>query len=156
MDSIYVFKYAPSSIKQLIYLYLIGLGTPTSKLIKDEYDKLYEKNKHNIIITRHMSMYQAKDIGFIGCRMSSKRSTNGEYPNDLFKKYTRDNGITILEESLLPEQIYEINTAKLFYVYNCTNAPSFELVFTVYSDTLCLRKLFKYKVLQLISEESEI
>ena len=40
MDSIYVFKYVPSSVKRLIYLYLIGLGTPTSKLIKEEYDKL--------------------------------------------------------------------------------------------------------------------
>ena len=154
MDSIYVFKYAPSSIKRLIYLYLVGLGTPTSKLIKEEYDKLYEANKHNIVVTRHMSMYQDKDIGFVGCRMSSKRHTNGEYPKDLFKKYTRDNGVTLLEESLLPEQIYEINTAKLFYIYNCTNAPKFELVFTVYSDTLCLKKLLKYKVFQLISEEN--
>lgn len=153
MDSIYVFKYAPSSIKRLIYLYLAGLGTPTSKLIKEEYDKLFEKNKHNIIITRDFSMYEAKDIGFVGCRMSSKRSTNGEYPKDLFKKYTHDNGITISEESLLPEQIYEINTAKLFYVYYCTNAPKFEITFSVYGDVICLKKLLKYKVLQLISEE---
>ena len=155
MDSIYVFKYAPSSIKRLIYLYLVGLGTPTSKLIKEEYDKLYEKNKHNIVVTRHMSMYEAKDIGFVGCRMSSKRHTNGEYPKDLLKKYTRDDGITITEELLLPEQIYEINTAKLFYIYNCTNisAPNFDIIFTVYSDILCLKKLLKYKVFQIISEE---
>jgi hypothetical protein len=157
MDSIYVFKYVPSSIKRLIYLYLVGLGTPTSKLIKEEYNKLYEANKHNIVVTRHMSMYEAKDVGFVGCRMSSKRSTNGEYPKDLFKKYTHDNGITISEESLLPQQIYEINTAKLFYIYNCTNvAPKFHIVMSVYSDDICLKKLLKYKVFQIISEENTV
>ena len=149
MNSIYVFNNFPSSVKRLIYLYSIGLGTPTSKLIKEEYDKLYEANKHNIIITRHMSMYEAKDIGFVGCRMSSKKFINDKYPKDLFKKYTLDNGITIL----FPQQIYEINSAKSFYVYNYTNSPKFETIFSIYEDNECLKKLLKYKVLQLNSEE---
>ena len=151
MDSVYVFKNSPSSIKRLIYLYLIGLGTPTSQLIKEEYDKLFEANKHNIIVTRHMSMYEAKDIGFVGCQMSSKKSTNGEYPKDLFKKYT--NNITVSEELLLPEQIYEINTAKLFYIYNCTSAGKFQIIMSIYCDNRALEKLLKYKYLQLKSEE---
>ena len=54
MESIYVFKYAPSSIKRLISLYLIGLGTPTSQLIKDEYKLLYEANKNNIIVNGYI------------------------------------------------------------------------------------------------------
>jgi hypothetical protein len=151
MDSIYVFKCAPSSIKRLIYLYLIGLGTPTSQLIKEEYGKLFEENKHNIVVTRHMSMYEAKDIGFIGCRMSSKKSTNGEYPKDLFKKYY--NGITASEDLLLPQQIYEINTAKLFYIYNCTNTTKFQIIMSIYGDNRALEKILKYKYLQLKSEE---
>ena len=155
MDSIYVFKYVPSSVKRLIYLYLIGLGTPTSKLIKEEYDKLFEANKHNIIVNKYMSMYEAKDVCFMGLhkvmKVYSKKSTDGDYPKDLLKKYYNDT--TASEDFLLPEQMYEINTAKLFYIYNCTNAPKFELVFTIHGDTLCLKKILKYKYLQLNSEE---
>ena len=155
MDSVYVFKSAPSSIKRLIYLYLIGLGTPTSQLIKEEYVNLFETNKHNIIVTRHMNMYEAKDVGFIGLhkimKVSSKRYTNDE-PKDLFKKY--NNNITLLEELLLPQQIYEINTAKLFYLYNCTNLPKFQIIISIHGDNLCLIKLLKYKYLQLKSEEN--
>jgi len=151
MDSVYVFNNAPSSVKRLIYLYSIGLGTPTSKLIKEEYDKIYEENKHNIIVNKHMTMYEDKNIGFIGCLMSSKESPNGEYSKDLFKKYY--NYITSSEELLLPEQIYEINSAKLFYLYNCSNLVKFSIIFSIYQDNLCLKKLFKYKILKLNSEE---
>jgi hypothetical protein len=155
MDSVYVFKGAPSSIKRLIHLYLIGLGTPTSQLIKEEYDKLFEANKHNIIVTRHMSMYEARDVGFIGLyevmKVSSKKSTNGEYHKDLFKKYY--NGITASEDLLLPQQVYETNTAKLFYIYNCTNTPKFQIIMSIYGDNRALEKLLKYKYLQLKSEE---
>ena len=134
MNSVYVFKSAPSSIKRLIYLYLIGLGTPTSQLIKEEYDKLFETNKHNIIITRHMSMYEARDIGFMGLfEVSSKKSTS----------------ISVSEESLLPQQIYEINTSKLFYLYNCTNAAKFHIIMSIHRDNMCLAKLLRYKILQL-------
>lgn len=153
MDSIYVFKYAPSSIKRLLYLYLIGLGTPTSKLIKDEYDKLYEANKNNIIVNEHMSYYIDKDIGFMGCRMSSKKSAASQYPKDLFKKYTCDNGTIYASERILPLQIYEINSAKLFYLYNYTNIHKFEIILSIRGDNMWLEKLFKYKYFQLKNEE---
>ena len=137
MNSVYVFKSAPSSIKRLIYLYLIGLGTPTSQLIKEEYDKLFETNKHNIIITRHMSMYEARDIGFMGLfEVSSKKSTSSIT-------------LSVSEESLLPKQIYEINTSKLFYLYNCTNAAKFHIIMSIHRDNMCLAKLLRYKYLQL-------
>ena len=152
MDSIYVFKYAPSSIKRLLYLYLIGLGTPTSQLIKDEYNKLYEANKDNIIVNEHMSYYIDRDIGFMGCRMSSKKSANhSEYSKDLFKRYF--SGTVFSEEFLMPLQMYEINSAKLFYLYNYTNVHKFEIIFSIRGDNICLEKLFKYKYLQIKNEE---
>ena len=158
MDSIYVFKYAPSSIKRLIYLYLVGFGTPTSKLIKEEYDKLYEKNKHNIIVTRHMSMYEAKDIGFMGLREIIKLSVKNFFqrapvPFDFYKQYKGDIGTKLKEDLLLPKQLYEIDIAKMFYVYNCSNAVKYNIVFTILADNASLTKLFKYKILQLNSEE---
>ena len=140
MNSVYVFKSAPSSIKRLIYLYLIGLGTPTSQLIKEEYDKLFETNKHNIIITRHMSMYEARDIGFMGLHEVMKVSS---------KKSTSSITLSVSEESLLPQQIYEINTSKLFYLYNCTNAAKFHIIMSIHRDNMCLAKLLRYKILQL-------
>ena len=152
MDSIYVFKYAPSSIKRLISLYLIGLGTPTSQLIKDAYNLLYEANKNNIIVNEHMSYYIDRDIGFMGCRMSSKKTTNhSEYSKDLFKRYF--NRRVFSEEFLMPLQMYEISIAKLFYLCNYTNIHKHEISFSVRGDNNCLRKLFKYKYLQLTREE---
>ncbi len=153
MDSIYVFKHAPSSIKRLISIYLIGLGTPTSNLIKDEYDKLYQANKHNIIVNEHMSYYIDRDIGFMGCRMSSKKSASGQYPKDLFKKYAGDNGTIYAEERIMPDQIYEINSAKLYYLYNYTNVNKFEIILSMRGDNIWLEKLFKYKYFKLKNEE---
>jgi hypothetical protein len=140
MNSIYVFRYAPSSIKRLISLYLIGLGTPTSTLIKEEYDKLYNANRNNIIVTEHMCYYIDKDIGFMGCRNSS----NSEYPNP------RD---TRIYDLLLPPQMYEINSAKLFYLYNYSNNHKFKIILSIREDNICLEKIFKYKYFQLINEE---
>jgi hypothetical protein len=152
MDSIYVFKYAPSSIKRLISLYLIGLGTPTSQLIKDAYNLLYEANKNNIIVNEHMSYYIDRDIGFRGCRMSSKKTANhSEYSKDLFKRYF--NRRVFSEEFLMPLQMYEISIAKLFYLCNYTNIHKHEISFSVRGDNSCLGKLFKYKYLQLTREE---
>ena len=153
MDSIYVFKYAPSSIKRLISLYLIGLGTPTSQLIKDAYKLLYEANKNNIIVNEHMCYYIDRDIGFMGCRISSKKSANhSEYSKDLFKRYF--NRTVFSEEFLMPQQMYEISIAKLFYLYNYSNfIHKHEIPFSVRGDNFCLQKLFKYKYLQLTREE---
>ena len=156
MDSIYVFKHAPSSIKRLISIYLIGLGTPTSTLIKDEYDKLYQANKNNIIVNEHMSYYIDRDIGFMGCRMSSKKTASNpssQYPKDLFKKYGGYNGTIYASERILPVQIYEINSAKLYYLYNYTNVHKFEIILTMRGDNVWLEKLFKYKYFQLKNEE---
>ena len=138
MDSIYVFRYAPSSIKRLISLYLIGLGTPTSKLIKEEYDKLYNANKNNIIVTEHMSYYIDKDIGFMGCRISS----NSEFPNP---RNTR------IYDLLLPPQMYEINSAKLFYLYNYTNRSKFKIIMSIREDNIALEKILKYKFINIFN-----
>lgn len=140
MESIYVFRHAPSSIKRLISLYLIGLGTPTSNLIKEEYEELYNANRNNIIVSQHMSYYIDKDIGFMGCRISS----NSEYPNP------RD---TRIYDLLLPPQMYEINSAKLFYLYNYTNRPKFKIILSIREDNISLEKIFKYKYFQLNKEE---
>ena len=154
MDSIYVFKYAPSSIKRLISLYLIGLGTPTSQLIKDAYNLLYEANKNNIIVNEHMCYYIDRDIGFMGCRISSKKSANhSEYSKDLFKRYTCYYGTIFSEKFLMPLQMYEINSAKLFYLYNYSNVNKYEIIISIRGDNICLGKLFKYKYLQLTREE---
>jgi hypothetical protein len=158
MDSIYVFKYVPSSVKRLIYLYLVGLGTPTSKLIKEEYDKLFEANKHNIIVYPHMSMYQDKDIGFMGLREVIKASINKFFkrtpvPFEFYKKYTGDIGTKLKEDLLLPKQLYETDVFKIYYVYNCSNANKYNIMISLLADSAALTKLFKYKILQLNSEE---
>jgi len=158
MDSIYVFRYAPTSIKRLIYLYLIGLGTPSSKLIKEEYNKLFEANKHNIIVYKHMSMYEAKDIGFIGLHEVMKVYSNKFFkrtvPVGLQKRYKVKIGSKLIEDWLLPQQLYEIDGAKMFYLYNCSNAYKFNIMFTLLQDNQALQKIFKYKYLQLNSEEN--
>lgn len=159
MDSVYVFKYVPSSVKRLIYLYLIGLGTPTSQLIKKEYDKLFEANKHNIIVTKQLSMYEAKDIGFMGLQEVMKVAVNRVFkrqpvPVEFYKKYTGDIGTKIKEDLLLPKQFYEIEVVKIFYTYNCTNAVRYNIMISLLADSTALTKLFKYKILQLKSEEN--
>ena len=158
MDSIYVFKYTPPCIKRLIYLYLIGLGTPTSQLIKEEYVKLYEANKHNIIVYKHMSMYEDKDIGFIGLhevmKVSSMKFFKKNVSVELQKQYKGNIGSKLIKDWLLPQQFYEIDDAKMFYLYNCSNANKFNIMFTLLQDNQALEKLFKYKILQLNSEEN--
>jgi len=153
MNAIYVFKYVPASIKKLIYLYLIGLGTPTSKLIKEEYAKLFEASNNRIIVYRHMSMYQAKDIGFMGCKMCVKNHFTRTMAVGLCKQYKGDIGTKLKEDWLLPRQIYEIDCAKMFYLYNCSSAYKFNIIVTMMADNKALEKLFKYKILRLNNEE---
>ena len=88
-----------------------------------------------------MSYYIDKDIGFMGCRISSKKY---EYPKDPFKKYT---------ELLSSPQMYEINSAKLFYLYNYTNAHKYQIILDICDNNISLEKIFKYKYFQLINEE---
>ena len=153
MNAIYVFKYIPASIKRLIYLYSIGLGTPTSNLIKEEYDKLYEANKNNIVVYKHMSMYEAKDIGFMGCKISKLKVFKRTIPFGFQKQYKGDIGTKLKEDWLLSQQMYEIDTAKMFYLYNCSNAQKYNIILSLLADVSSLEKLFKYKILQLNNEE---
>jgi hypothetical protein len=56
-------------------------------------------------------------------------------------------------ENLLPEQVYEIEDAKIFYLYNFSNENKFGIMLVLKCDEICLQKLFKHKILKLISEE---
>jgi hypothetical protein len=153
MDSIYVFKYTPASIKRLIYVYLIGLGTPSSNLIKDEYKKIYEKYKDTIIVNDHMCYMIDKDLGFMGYKTSAQKFFKRTVAVGLYKDYKGDIGEKSHEDCLLPQHIYEIDGAKMFYLYNYSNAHKFNIIYTLRSDNHSLEKLFKYKILQLNREE---
>lgn len=156
MDSIYVFKYTPASIKRLIYVYLIGLGTPSSKLIKDEYENLYEKYKDTIIANRYMSCMINKDIGFMGCKICGQILFKRSVLGGLYKLYEGDIGVLPNQDWLLPQHIYEIDGAKIFYLYNYGDAYKFDIIMTLRSDNHSLEKLFKYKILQLKSEDEKL
>jgi hypothetical protein len=136
MDNLYVFKDIPAPIKRLIYVYLIGLGTPTSKLIKDEYELLYQTNKNHLIVNDHMSYYIDRDIGFMGFKMCIRK----------FFQRTVVCGDTYYEE---PIHIYEVDAAKLFYLYNYSNADKFNIIHMLRTDNLKLAQLVKYKLSQL-------
>ena len=157
MDSISVFKNVPASIKRLIYVYLIGLGTSSSKLIKEAYDELYEANKNHIFINKYMITTNPRDIGFMGIHEIMKICVNHFFvrtiPIKIQKQYKGDIGSKLNEGLLLPQQLYEIDGAKMFYLYNCSNANKFNIMFSQLADNRCLEKLFKYKILQLKSEE---
>ncbi len=159
MDSIYVFRYTPVAIKRLIYLYLIGLGTPSSKLIKDEYEKKYQKYQDKIIENPYMSNMiniSKRDIGFIGCKMCGKPALKRSMLCGLYKKYNSNiNGQKIVDDLLLPQQNYEIDGAKLFYLYTYGDTHKFDIIMKLRSDNHSLEKLFKYKILQLKREEEE-
>ena len=159
MESIYVFKYVPASVKRQIYIYLIGLGTPTSKIIKKAYDDLYEANKNHIFINKYMITTKPRDIGFMGIheviKISAKPAFLRIITDGLQKQYrgNHDIGLKINDDYLLPEQFYEIFCAKLFYSYNCTNTLKFGIMVSYLAYDQSLNKLIKYKILQLKSEE---
>ena len=159
MESIYVFKNVPGSVKRQIYIYLIGLGTPTSKIIKKAYDELYEANKYHIFINKYMMTTKPRDIGFMGIHEVMKITAKPAFlriiTDGLQKQYRgkSDIGPKLKEDYLLPEQFYEIYCAKLFYSYNCTNTLEFSIMVSYAAYDQCLNKLFKYKILQLKSEE---
>jgi hypothetical protein len=56
-------------------------------------------------------------------------------------------------DHLLPEQLYEIEDAKIFYLYHFSNENRFRIMFIVKSNEICLQKLVKYKIMKLNSEE---
>ena len=146
METIYVFRYIPSSIKKQI-LYFTGQGTRTSGLIKEEYNKLYRLNQ-DIIIDRSM--------GFMGFKCMIQKFLIRKTYRELCSKYT----ICDVTYWLMPQHIYEIDSAKIHYYYNYSNEyrnnnPKYNcsLDKSLLSDEITLQRLFRCKINQLISEE---
>ena len=146
METIYVFRYIPSSIKKQI-LYFTGQGTRTSGLIKEEYNKLYRVNQ-DIIIDRSM--------GFMGYTCMIKIILIRKTLRELCTWYTND----IHDELQFPQHIYEIDSAKIHYYYNYSNEyrnnnPKYNCSFdiSILANSISLQKLFRYKIMKLISEE---
>ncbi len=136
MESLYVLRYTPAPIKRMIYMYSIAFGTNTSKIIKEEYDRL--------INMRGLRPLQT-NIGFIGYKICMRT---------LYIRYVDASQYREIQgENLLPEQVYEIEDAKIFYLYNFSNENKFGIMLVLKCDEICLQKLFKHKILKLISEE---
>ena len=146
METIYVFRYIPSSIKKQI-LYFTGQGTRTSGLIKEEYNKLYRLNQ-DIIIDRSM--------GFMGFKCMIQKILIRKTYRELCSQYIID----MREHWLMPQHMYEIDGAKIHYYYNYSNEyrnnnPQYKysLDISLLSDEITFQRLFRYKILKLISEE---
>ncbi len=149
METIYVFKYIPSSIKKQL-LYFIGQGSRTSELIKEEYNKLYRLNQNNII---------DRSMGFMGFKCMIKKFLIRKFYRELSTHYQ----IGIYDDLLMFQHIYEIDGAKIHYYYYYSNEYRYNNPLTKYSldisilaDESSLKKIFKYKILKLISEEKEL
>ena len=136
MESIYVLRYTPASIKRLIYMYSIAFGTKTSKIIKEEYDRL--------INMKGLKPLRA-NIGFMGYRICMQTLYIRKVDASQYKQ--------IQDDYLLPEQIYEIEDAKIFYLYYFSDENRFRIMFIIKTNQICLQKLVKHKILKLNSEE---
>lgn len=141
MESLYVFRYTPSSIKRLIYIYSIGFGTKTSKIIREEYNRLIHLKDSNLNIIRPLNT----NIGFMGYRVCMQTLYIRKVDASQYKQ--------IKDDSLLPEQVYEIECAKIFYLYYFSNENQFRIMYCLKSDEICLEKLIKHKITKLYSEE---
>jgi hypothetical protein len=146
METIYVFRYIPSSIKKQL-LYFIGQGSRSSSLIKEEYDKLYRLNQ-DIIIDRSM--------GFMGYKCMIQKFLIRKIYRELCSQYIID----MREYWLMPQHMYEIDGAKIHYYYNYSNEYinnnphyGYSLDISLLSDEITFQRLFRYKILKLISEE---
>ena len=53
-------------------------------------------------------------------------------------------------------RLFKHYQTSLFYTYNCTNAVRYNIMISLLADSTALTKLFKYKVLQLNSEEKSV
>lgn len=108
LSSICVFKYVPAPIKRLISLYLIGFGTPTAKLIKDELNDMHTSYKKN---NDYKNMgFIRENIGFYGCTTCFQ----GYFAN----KYNMEWQNFANHPNNFPEQYHELNKAKLSYLQN--------------------------------------
>ena len=140
MESLYVLRYTPAVIKRMIYMYSIAFGTNTSKLIKEEYDRLINMRGRNIIRPLQTN------IGFMGYKICMNTFLYTRYVDA--SQYKEMQG-----DYLLPEQIYEIEDAKIFYLYHFSNENRFRIMFIVKSNEICLQRLVKHKITKLNSEE---
>ena len=152
MESIYALKPLPNSIKRLIYVYILGVGTKTSKLIKEEYNKLDRRKKQ--YMTRNGGIWDAtKIIGFIGCKACIMSFFTRNASPESYKYYETNIGINKREDMLFDEQVYEVDNAKLFYLYHYGSISLFHIMLNVRADDIALEKLTKHKLLRLQQEE---
>lgn len=135
MNSIYVFTNIPSPIKRLI-LYFTGQGTPISGLIKEEYDKIINK-----------STKMTTNIGFMGHKACLQPFYIRKAYVNQYIKYNSD-----IDDYLLEQQIYEIEGAKIFYLYHYSNENKFRIMLSLRSDNHDLEKLFRRKILKMYNE----
>lgn len=155
MESIYALKPLPNSIKRLIYLYMLGLGTNTSKLIKEEYYKLDRRKKQ--YMTRKGDIWDSeKIIGFIGCKACVMTFFIRNASPESYKYYETNMGINKSEDMLFDEQVYEVDNAKLFYLYHYGSMSLFQIMLNIRADNIALEKLTKHKLLRLQQEEEMI
>lgn len=151
MDAIYALKPVPNSIKRLIYVYMLGLGTDTSKIIKEEYEKLDRRKKQNM--RRKGDVWDTeKVIGFLGCKACVKSYFTRNFKGT-FKLYQSNIGGQMIEDELFSEQNYEIDNAKLCYLYNYSNLSLFQIMLSIREHNLALKKLTNHKLLQLIERD---
>jgi hypothetical protein len=149
MDAIYALKPLPNSIKRLIYVYMLGLGTESSKLIKEEHGKLDRRKK--LCMRRKGDIWDSdKIIGFIGCKACIKLYFTRTKIEGTYKCYK--SGINA-EEWLYSEQVYEVDHAKLFYLYHYSSESLFQIMLNVRTCNIGQKKLMKHKLLQLQQEE---
>jgi hypothetical protein len=152
MESIYVLKPVPNTIKRLIYVYMLGIGTKTSKLIKEEYNKL-DRRKKQCMMRKGDIWDSTKIIGFIGCKACIMTFFTRNASAKTYKHYESNTGINKTEDWLYDEQVYEVDAAKLFYLYHFGNQSLFQIMLNVRVNNIALDKLIKYKLLQIQKEE---
>ena len=146
MDTIYALTPVPNSIKRKIYVYMLGLGTESSKLIKEEYDKLDKRKR--LCMGRKGGVWDAeKIIGFIGCKVCIQSYFTKNFKGGV-KVYQSNVGGKMIEDTLYSEQNYEVDNAKLFYLYHYSNLSLFQIMLNVRTGDIAPEKLMKHKLLQ--------
>ena len=154
MDAIYALTPVPNSIKRKIYVYMLGLGTDTSKLIKEEHEKLDKRKK--LCMRRNGDVWDSeKIIGFIGCKACIKSYFTRNFKGGV-KDYQSNIGGRMIEDTLYSEQNYEVDNAKLFYLYHYSSLSLFQIMLNVRAGDIAQEKLMKHKLLQLQEEEEEV
>ena len=141
LSSMSAFKYLPETINRLISLYLIGFGTPTSKLIKDELNNMHNSYKKNSDY-KNMS-FVGENIGFYGCNTCFQ----GYFAN----KYNMKWEGFVNHPNNFPEQYHELNKARISYLqkYISTGIMIETNEFWLKDCDLTLKKLFAERLLKI-------